>query len=106
MEASASEFEDRELAEALKRSKSEAPSTSAASAASAAGSSTDPKLTILPTDKFTEEAVQQLVGYKFSREQVLHLFRRSDQCLAKRENCSLAQTVDLISNKALMILMS
>ena len=103
MEASASEFEDRELAEALKRSKSEAPSTSAASAA---GSSADPKLTILPTDKFTEEAVQQLVGYKFSREQVLHLFRRSDQCLAKRENCSLAQIVDLISNKALMILMS
>ena len=47
MEASASEFEDRELAEALKRSKSEAPSTSAASAA---GSSADPKLTILPTD--------------------------------------------------------
>lgn len=71
MQASASEFEDRELAEALERSKSEAaPSTSAASAS---GGSADPKVTVLPTDKFTEEAVQKLISYKFSREQVKRL---------------------------------
>lgn len=69
MQASASEFEDHQLAEAMERSKSEAASTSSASTAGP-GNVPDPKVTVLPTDKFSEEIVQKLMSYKFSREKV------------------------------------
>ena len=73
MEASASEFEDRELAAALEKSKAEASGTTSGSSAastSVSGVQADAKLTVLPTDKFTEENVLALIKYGFSREKV------------------------------------
>jgi hypothetical protein len=74
MEASASDFEDRELAAALEKSKAETSgttSTSGAASTSASGGQPDAKLTVLQTDKFTEENVQTLIKYGFSRDKVI-----------------------------------
>ena len=69
MQVSETEFEDRELAAALERSKAEAAQAGQAGTSSASGP--NPNLTVLPTDKFTEENVQALIKYGFSREKVL-----------------------------------
>ena len=75
MEASANEFEDKELAAALERSKADVAAAAAHTGLPAAGHSAaqptpDAKLTVLPGDKFTEENVQALIKYGFPREKV------------------------------------
>ena len=68
MQVSETEFEDRELAAALERSKAEAAQAGQAGTSSTSGP--NPNLTVLPTDKFTEENVQALIKYGFSRDKV------------------------------------
>ena len=92
MEASATDFEDKELAAALERSKTDsaaatkdgqpAAGSSAQNAAQPAAAliaaqpaavpqpTPDAKLTALPSDKFTEENVLALIKYGFPREKV------------------------------------
>jgi hypothetical protein len=94
MEASATEFEDRELAAALERSKTDGPTTNSGqtiaatndaqsaaainvaqpAASSSAQPNPDAKVTVLPSDTFTEENVLSLIKYGFPREKVRTFF--------------------------------
>lgn len=73
MQVSETEFEDRELTAALERSKAEAAQAGQAGTSSTSGP--NPNLTVLPTDKFTEENVQALIKYGFSRDKVIEELR-------------------------------
>ena len=89
MEASATDFEDKELAAAIERSKTDSavaaaikdgqpaagPSALNAAQPTAAPQATpDAKLTVLSSDKFTEENVQTLIKYGFPREKVRAIY--------------------------------
>lgn len=78
------EAEDRELARALQDSEASAAAHRSSSMDSqdgggrAASLPRDPSLTILPTDKFGENEVRDLVSLGFTREQVIAELRRFD----------------------------
>ena len=84
MSKSASEFEDRQLAEAMKASAAEAKrlkgseagaGSSTSGGAASTSTSKDPKTTVMPDDKFTEENVTALMKYGFPREKCIEELR-------------------------------
>ncbi|XP_063709552.1 protein DDI1 homolog 2 [Culicoides brevitarsis] len=63
--------EELEMKEALERSKQEAAGGASTSTAGTTQSPTNAATTVLPTDKFTEADVQELMKLGFNREQVI-----------------------------------
>ncbi len=77
LKQSAKEAEEKQLKEAMERSEAESKRRKEEGGASASSSSSSSSVTVIqPGDKFTEKEVQELMKFKFSREQVIEELRR------------------------------